>query len=75
MLSAQQVERYRWHGYLVPLPALSAAELRVARPALVSAPKAGSDDAALELHERVYRRYRQNYADQITAHDRRYAAA
>ena len=27
MLTAQQVERYRWDGYLFPLPALSADEL------------------------------------------------
>jgi non-haem Fe2+, alpha-ketoglutarate-dependent halogenase len=28
MLSAEQVERYRWDGYLFPLPALSAGQLR-----------------------------------------------
>ncbi len=28
MLNAEQVERYRWDGYLFPLPALSADELR-----------------------------------------------
>jgi hypothetical protein len=27
MLTAQQVERYRWDGYLFPLPALSPDEL------------------------------------------------
>jgi non-haem Fe2+, alpha-ketoglutarate-dependent halogenase len=39
------------------------------------APKTELDPLALELHEEVYRRYRRNYAEQIAAHDRRYAAA
>lgn len=33
------------------------------------------DAQALERHERVYRRYRQNYAEQMERHDRRFAAA
>ena len=35
MLSAQQVERYRWDGYLFPLPALSAGELHECDAGLV----------------------------------------
>jgi hypothetical protein len=33
------------------------------------------DAAALERHERSYRRYRENYAEQTAWHDRRFAAA
>ena len=31
--------------------------------------------AELERHERVYRRYRENYAEQTEWHERRFAAA
>ncbi len=34
MLSAWQVERYRWDGYLFPLPPSSAAELRAGEAGL-----------------------------------------
>ncbi|MFZ3238154.1 MAG: phytanoyl-CoA dioxygenase family protein [Stellaceae bacterium] len=42
---------------------------------LLPSPKAEFDPAALECHERVYQRYRQNYAEQSEWHDRRFAAA
>jgi len=42
---------------------------------LLPAPQAEFDPAALALHEQVYQRYRRNYAEQIEAHDRRFAAA
>jgi len=34
MLTAEQVERYRWDGYLFPLPALSPGELRACNEGL-----------------------------------------
>lgn len=42
---------------------------------LLPAPEAELDPAALDRHEAVYRRYRQNYAEQMALHERRYAAA
>ena len=40
----------------------------------IPAPEGELHPAALERHELVYRRYRDNYAEQITAHDRAFAA-
>ncbi len=37
---------------------------------LLPPPESEFDPAGLELHEQVYQRYRQNYAEQIKAHDR-----
>jgi hypothetical protein len=37
---------------------------------LIPAPETELDPAALERHERVYRAYRDNYAEQIAAHER-----
>jgi len=42
---------------------------------LIPPPEGEFDPAALARHEQVYRRYRDNYAEQITAHDREFAAA
>jgi hypothetical protein len=42
---------------------------------LLPAPEAECDPYALALHDKVYRRYRENYAEQIPAHDRLIAAA
>ena len=42
---------------------------------LVPPPEGELDTAALERHERVYRAYRDNYYEQITAHEREYAPA
>jgi Phytanoyl-CoA dioxygenase (PhyH) len=39
------------------------------------APNTEFDPAALARHEQVYQRYRQNYAEQIDAHERHFAAA
>ncbi len=41
---------------------------------LIPAPEGELHPAALERHERVYGRYRDNYAEQIAAHDREFAA-
>ena len=41
---------------------------------LLPTPQAEFDPAALALHEQVYQRYRQNYAEQIEAHERQFAA-
>ena len=40
---------------------------------LLPAPRAEFDPAALALHEQVYQRYRQNYAEQIEMHERQFA--
>ena len=42
---------------------------------LLPSPEAELDPAALERHEQVYQRYRQNYAEQMERHDRHFAAA
>jgi non-haem Fe2+, alpha-ketoglutarate-dependent halogenase len=42
---------------------------------LLPSPRREFDPAALERHQRVYQRYRQNYAEQTEWHDRRFAAA
>jgi non-haem Fe2+, alpha-ketoglutarate-dependent halogenase len=42
---------------------------------LIPPPATEFNAAALALHEQVYRRYRQNYAEQIAAHERNYATA
>ena len=42
---------------------------------LLPAPATELDPAALERHEHVYRRYRQNYAEQTEWHERGFAAA
>jgi hypothetical protein len=42
---------------------------------LLPPPQHEFDPAALERHEQVYQRYRQNYAEQMEWHDRRFAAA
>jgi hypothetical protein len=41
---------------------------------LLPTPQAEFDPAALALHEQVYQRYRQNYAEQIEMHERQFAA-
>ena len=41
---------------------------------LIPAPEGELHPAALERHERVYGRYRDNYAEQTMAHDRQFAA-
>jgi non-haem Fe2+, alpha-ketoglutarate-dependent halogenase len=41
---------------------------------LLPSPEREFDPGALERHERVYQRYRQNYAEQTEWHDRRFAA-
>jgi hypothetical protein len=40
---------------------------------LISAPEAELHPAALERHARVYRAYRDNYAEQIAAHESAFA--
>ena len=40
---------------------------------LIPAPEGEFHPAALARHETVYRRYRENYAEQITVHDREFA--
>ena len=42
---------------------------------LIPAPEGELHPAALARHETVYRRYRENYAEQIAAHDREFAIA
>jgi Phytanoyl-CoA dioxygenase (PhyH) len=42
---------------------------------LLPSPQGEFDPAALERHAQVYQRYRQNYAEQMEWHDRRFAAA
>lgn len=42
---------------------------------LLTAPEGEFEAAALERHARVYRRYRENYAEQTEWHERRFAAA
>jgi hypothetical protein len=42
---------------------------------LLDAPKAEFDDDSIERHERVYRRYRENYNEQVERHDRDFATA
>jgi hypothetical protein len=42
---------------------------------LLPPPKGEFGEADLERHERVYRRYRDNYAEQTAWHDRQVAAA
>ncbi len=42
---------------------------------LLPPPQGELDPAAIERHERVYRRYRQNYAEQTEWHAQRFAAA
>jgi non-heme Fe2+,alpha-ketoglutarate-dependent halogenase len=41
---------------------------------LLPPPEAEFADAAIARHERVYRRYRENYAEQIAWHERRFAS-
>jgi len=41
---------------------------------LVPPPEGELHPAALERHERVYRRYRENYAEQMALHERQFAA-
>jgi non-heme Fe2+,alpha-ketoglutarate-dependent halogenase len=41
---------------------------------LIPPPEGEMHPAALERHERVYARYRDNYAEQIAAHEREFAA-
>ena len=41
---------------------------------VIPAPEGELHPAALERHERVYSRYRDNYAEQTMAHDRQFAA-
>jgi hypothetical protein len=40
---------------------------------LIPAPEGELHPAALERHERVYRAYRDNYAEQIATHEREFA--
>ena len=40
----------------------------------IPAPEGELDPAALERHERVYGRYRDNYAEQVAAHEQQFAA-
>ena len=42
---------------------------------LIPAPEGELHPAALARHETVYRRYRENYAEQIAAHGREFATA
>jgi hypothetical protein len=42
---------------------------------LLPPPEDEFDPAALERHEGAYRLYRDNYAEQIAAHERQFAAA
>ena len=42
---------------------------------LIPAPEGELHPAALARHERVYGRYRDNYEEQVTAHERQFAAA
>jgi hypothetical protein len=42
---------------------------------LVPTPEGELHPATLERHERVYRAYRDNYYEQIKAHERTFAAA
>jgi non-haem Fe2+, alpha-ketoglutarate-dependent halogenase len=42
---------------------------------LLPPPQTELGPAELERHERIYRRYRENYAEQIEWHERRFAAA
>jgi non-heme Fe2+,alpha-ketoglutarate-dependent halogenase len=42
---------------------------------LIPAPEGELDPAALARHELVYRRYRDNYEEQVQAHERQFAAA
>ena len=42
---------------------------------LIPAPEGELHPAALARHETVYRRYRDNYGEQIAAHDREFATA
>ena len=42
---------------------------------LIPAPEGEFHPAALARHETVYRRYRENYAEQIAAHDCEFATA
>jgi Phytanoyl-CoA dioxygenase (PhyH) len=58
-LSALLVRGHDRFGHFDPLPS----------------PRSEFDPAALERHEQVYQRYRQNYAEQMEWHDRRFAAA
>jgi hypothetical protein len=48
---------------------------RAAHFDLLDAPKAEFDDDGIERHERVYRRYRENYNEQVERHDRDFATA
>ena len=80
MLTSEQVDRYRQDGYLVPLPALSSDEVVGSRDSgghfdLLPSPEGELRRAELERHERVYRRYRENYAEQTEWHERRFPAA